>query len=109
MNTQTTRQPISRLFGFPATVADSAPGLLGRGGIAGVMIFDAGSDLYARDLMARFWADEASVLDWLDNFLCDPKTDILVRQPEGFELEEEFEEVEYYKSELTTLGSEEIV
>ena len=100
--------PVRKLFGFPSTVASGAPGQLGREGVTNVLIFNAGASIRGADLVARFWAEEGGTLDWLDDFLRDPQMDLIVRAPEVSDEEDEFEDTEYVKGELTTLGSEEI-
>ncbi len=98
--------PIRHLAGFPATVALRAPGRLGSEDAAEALIFDAGVSIHRFDLMARFWAEDAASLDWLDDFLLNPETDDMVRERE-YEEEEEVEDVIHFsKADLTTLGSE---
>ena len=83
-----------------------APGAVGRGGIAAVVLFAAGNGIYTLDLFTAYWADEAPGLDWLRDFLCDPATDAfldrLARPPD----EEDEPEILYTRSQLVTLGSE---
>lgn len=99
---------VRKLAGFPATVVSGGPGQLGREGVTNVLIFNAGASIKGIDLVARFWAEESGTLDWLDDFLRDPQMDLIMRAPEESDEEDEFEETEYVKGELTTLGSDEI-
>ena len=99
---------VRELYGFPSTVASGAPGQLGRDGVTNVLIFNAGASIKGIDLVARFWAEESGTLDWLDDFLRDPQMDLIVRAADDSDDDEEFEDIEYVKGELTTLGSEEI-
>ncbi len=100
--------PVRELFGFPSTVASGAPGQLGRDGVTNVLIFNAGASIKGIDLVARFWAEESGTLDWLEDFLRDPQMDLIVRAPDEADEDDAFEDIEYVKGELTTLGSEEI-
>ena len=99
-------EPIRHLAGFPATVALRAPGRLGSEDAAEALIFDAGVSIHRFDLMARFWAEDAASLDWLDDFLINPETDDMVRERDYEEEEYEEEVVHYSRADLTTLGSE---
>jgi hypothetical protein len=94
--------------GFAWWRAMTQAGRLGRSSDAEKMLFDAGRSIFSVDLFAGFWRDEASDMDWLEDFLCDPATDemfeILVL-PETDEEEPE-EEIHYDRRALVTLGSD---
>ena len=47
------------------------PGNVGRGGVAGMAIWNAGGMIRDLDLFAGFWDYDATRIDWLKGFLCD--------------------------------------
>jgi hypothetical protein len=93
---------------FPAALALRGPGQLGRDGPEGVLIFDAGRGGRGLDPLARFYAEEISSLDWLDDYLRDVATTNMVRElQEPQEDEEEVEEV-FLKNMVISEGADDI-
>jgi hypothetical protein len=79
---------------FPAALAIRGPGQLGRAGTDGILIFDAGQNGSRADLILRFYAEDEAALDWLEDYLRDPDTTVMVHdllEPEDDA--EAFEEV----------------
>ncbi len=79
---------------FPSALAIRGPGQLGRAGTEGILIFDAGQDGSRADPILRFYAEDEAALDWLEDYLRDPDTTVMVHDlldPE--EPEEEPEEI----------------
>jgi len=81
---------------LPASIALRGPGRLGREGAEGVFIFNAGQGLRTTDLVAQFYTQEFSSLDWLDDYLRDLETTNLVRDLQNPPEEEEEEEEEEF-------------
>ncbi len=77
---------------FPAALAIRGPGQLGRAGAESILIFDAGQDGCRADPIRRFYAEDEAALDWLEDYLRDPDTTVMVRdllEPEDAEDEPE--------------------
>jgi hypothetical protein len=64
---------------WPAALALRGPGQLGREGAEGVLIFDAGQGGRRLDPLVRFYDEEITALDWLEDYLRDVATTNLVR------------------------------
>ncbi len=88
---------------LPASLRLRGPGQLGREGPEGILIFDAGQGGRSIDPLARFVAEEADGLDWLDDYLRDLATTSLVRELQSPAEEDVEEEPVYYKNMVTTV------
>jgi hypothetical protein len=94
--------------GFPEKAISSAPGQLGPGGAASVMIFDVGHGMLDTDLVTRFFDEDADGLEWVRDFLCDPAMDRTIERlvrPEDEEEEFEVPEELYSRSETAQFGA----
>ncbi len=95
----------ARLFPGLCRSLARGPGQMGRGGAAGLAVWDAGGGLAGLDLLAQFWEYDAGQIDWLTGFLCDPVTiawfAALADPPEA---EEEAEEL-FARASMNTLES----
>jgi hypothetical protein len=94
--------------GLMAAVALRGPGALRDSDVPGTLIFDAGKACGNADLLARFYAEEMSALDWLHDYVMDDELKTLRAQEEfghGFMADEEVEEV-YNKADLTAIQSD---
>jgi hypothetical protein len=72
------------------------------------MSFDAGKSIVSMDLFAGFWRNEATEMDWLGDFLCDPATNemmAVLQEPEARDVWDE-DEMVFTKSQLVTTGTE---
>jgi hypothetical protein len=73
------------------------------------MLFAAGRGIGASDLIAGFWRDEATSMDWLEDFLRDPDMARLILDlQEDNEEEEEVREEHYDRRGLCQFGADEI-
>jgi hypothetical protein len=97
---------VARLFPGAARSLACGPGRLGRGGVPETVLFDAGSGIGGADLFAVFWRDEASHMDWLTDFLCDPEMDHTLEVLAAPPVEDEEPAELYSRRDLTTLGSD---
>jgi hypothetical protein len=97
---------LARLMPAGARSLAAGPGRLGRGGAAAAVLFDAGAEIGGQDLFAGFWRDEATDMDWLEDFLCDAATDDFFDKLAHPPAPEEEPEEMYAKAQLTTLGSD---
>ena len=85
----------------------TGPGVLGREGVPGAVLWRAGGGASEVDLFGGFWRDEAPGIDWLTGYLCDAETMRLFKrlgEPEGEEEEMEAEEM-YSRTSMNTLES----
>jgi hypothetical protein len=92
--------------GFQAALALLGPGRLGRGGAVDVLLFDAAEGGLVRDPIARFYAEEIGGLDWLEDYLCDHITSVMVEDLMKPELAEEEPEDDYTKAEMNRLETD---
>jgi hypothetical protein len=93
---------------WPAALALRGPGQLGGDGPEGVLIFDAGRGGRGLDPLARFYDEEITSLDWLEDYLRDAAMTIMVRDlQDPPEDEEEVEEV-FLKNMVLNAGADEI-
>jgi hypothetical protein len=89
-------------------IAGIAPGRLGRGGVAGVLLFDTVGLARRTDLIARFFSEELGALDWRADYMRSVELDDLLDGLEDrLEIDQDIEEV-YARSELTTTGVDNI-
>jgi hypothetical protein len=91
-----------------AAVALRGPGALRDIDVPGALIFDAGKACGHTDLLAQFYAEEMSALDWLHDYVMDDELKTLQAQEEfanGVVTDEEAEEL-YNKADLTTIQSD---
>ena len=95
-----------RLGHTPFASLAHGPGQPGRDGVAGQILFDAGKGIHRLELFAAFWREEATGMDWLVDFLCDPEMDRLIAALSNPAEDEEEDEILYSKRQLVTLGSE---
>ena len=98
--------PNVRLAPAPGRSLARGPGQLGRDGVPGAVLFDAGRGIFGLDLIAAFWREEATGMDWLADFLRDAEMDALVSALSKPQEDEEEEEILYSKRQLVTLGSD---
>ncbi len=81
------------------------PGRTGRGGAAGMAVWDAGAAIWSLDLFAAFWEYDFGQIDWLTGFLCDQVTidwfEALANPPEAQDKPEEL----YARASMNTLES----
>jgi hypothetical protein len=93
---------------IPPALTLRGPGRLGRDGAEGVLIFNASQSGRAIDPIKQFYAEELAGLDWLEDYLRDPATTLLVRDlitpPEAEEEPEEF----LLKNMVTSVEPEEV-
>ncbi len=84
----------------------TGPGQLGRAGAAGVVVWNASTDIVPQDLIAGFWRDEAGQIDWLTGYLCDAETievfEVLGQPERPFDEPEEL----YSRASMNTLESD---
>jgi hypothetical protein len=94
--------PVDR---FPAALALLGPGQLGRGGAVDVLLFDAAEGGLVTDPIARFYGEEMGGLDWLEDYLCDHITSVMVEDLMTPEVDPE-EEDDYTKAEMNRLETD---
>ncbi len=96
------------LNGLMAAVALRGPGALRDGDVPGALIFDAGKACGSTDLLAQFYAEEMSALDWLHDYIMSDELKTLRVDP-GLDFmsdrEEDAEEI-YNKADLTAIQSD---
>ena len=96
----------ARLYPGPHRSLATGPGHTGRGGIAAIILFHAAHAIWDTDLFAGFWDYDATRIDWLTGFLCDPDTtEWFATLAQPLEEEEEPEEL-FAKASMNTLGGE---
>jgi hypothetical protein len=83
----------------------TGPGVLGRDGVPGAVLWRAGSGARDVDLFGGFWRDEAPGIDWLTGYLCDGDTIRLMARLGEPESEEEEDEEMYARASMNTLES----
>ncbi len=92
--------------GFPDKAISCAPGRLGPGGAAGVMIFEVGRSMMSADPVARFFVEDVPSLEWLRDFLCDTDVVDKIHLAEALEDDEEsvVEEV-YSRADMANMSA----
>ena len=75
-------------------------------GVPAEILFDAGRGIFSLDLLPAFWREEATQLDWLTHFLCDPAFDLLLAHLANPPEEDLEADVMFSRSQLATLGSD---
>lgn len=101
-----TADAVMRLQPGRPPVLARGPGSLGRRGVAGSILFEAGSGLRLLDLFPAFWRDEAPLLEWKNHFLIEAEREALLAilaEPTDDNVEEE---IMFSRNVLATLVSE---